>query len=374
MHNPAVQPTLAFTILIERLFMADDISPKLDGASNDKPLIFISHDSRDADLAEAFSKLLKSVSAGMLKSFRSSDKRGSEGIEFGDDWYKKLMEKLDSASDVVCLLTERSLDRPWILYEAGVAKGKLQTPVHGVALGVPLSRVSNGPFYQFQNSDDTEESLIKLVLQLCRRITGLDPDEGVVKAQVQVFKQTAGEVISSLNSPKDKKSQPEDNEAGVAKILEEMKLIVRELPMRFEQQLVDGPDRYRPKRPRRFHPMMIDEMAHMISRRSDSPIGLLIIASVAKDDFPWLYELGVEAYRASKSGDSLEAKDAIRAFRDAAEFTVRGPFMKEMGYYPKEARMQLEELPMVIDHYMRLLDKSIAKSPKKGGAAENEDT
>ena len=37
------------------------------------PLVFISHDTRDADLAEAFSKLLKSVSAGMIKTFRSSD-------------------------------------------------------------------------------------------------------------------------------------------------------------------------------------------------------------------------------------------------------------------------------------------------------------
>jgi hypothetical protein len=36
------------------------------------PLIFISHDTRDAELAEAFSNLLKSVSAGVLKSFRTS--------------------------------------------------------------------------------------------------------------------------------------------------------------------------------------------------------------------------------------------------------------------------------------------------------------
>src|SRR5471030_349308 len=79
------------------------------------PLIFISHDSRDAELAEAFSKLLKSVSGSMLKSFRSSDKKGKEGIEFGDEWFKRLMEKLKAASDVVCLFTERSLERPWIL-------------------------------------------------------------------------------------------------------------------------------------------------------------------------------------------------------------------------------------------------------------------
>src|SRR2546421_10254231 len=102
------------------------------------PLVFISHDARDAELAEAFSKLLKSVSAGMIKTFRSSDKKGNEGIDFGDEWYKRLMAKLQSTSDVVCLFTERSLDRPWILFEAGVAEGRVTTPVVGLALGVPL--------------------------------------------------------------------------------------------------------------------------------------------------------------------------------------------------------------------------------------------
>ena len=46
-------------------------------ASRTAPLVFISHDSRDAEFAEAFSKLLSSVSAGVLKSFRSSDRKGS---------------------------------------------------------------------------------------------------------------------------------------------------------------------------------------------------------------------------------------------------------------------------------------------------------
>ena len=38
-------------------------------AKSANPLVFISHDTRDAELAEAFSNLLKSVSAGVLKSF-----------------------------------------------------------------------------------------------------------------------------------------------------------------------------------------------------------------------------------------------------------------------------------------------------------------
>src|SRR3954469_22233632 len=145
-------------------------------SSASTPLVFISHDSRDAELAEAFSKLLKSVSAGMIKTFRSSDKKGTEGIDFGDEWYKRLMSKLQSTSDVVCLFTERSLDRPWLLFEAGVAKGKLNTPVLGVALGVPLSRVNAGPFYQFMNMDDSEGDLTKLMHQIARRVPDLEID------------------------------------------------------------------------------------------------------------------------------------------------------------------------------------------------------
>jgi hypothetical protein len=89
--------------------------PPAPRAADTAPMIFISHDTRDADLAEALSKLLSSVSAGVLKSFRSSDRKGSQGIAYGVEWYPELMSKLDAASDVVCLLTPRSLDRPWIL-------------------------------------------------------------------------------------------------------------------------------------------------------------------------------------------------------------------------------------------------------------------
>src|SRR4051812_17101542 len=99
------------------------------GVETTNPLIFISHDTRDAELAEEFSKLLKSASSGALKSFRASDKKGNQGIEYGLEWYATIMGKIDEASDVVCLLTRQSVERPWILYEAGVAKGKLDKKV-----------------------------------------------------------------------------------------------------------------------------------------------------------------------------------------------------------------------------------------------------
>lgn len=252
--------------------------------TSSSPLIFISHDARDAELAEAFSKLLKSVSAGMIKTFRSSDKKGTEGIDFGEEWYKRLMTQLQSTSDVVCLFTERSLDRPWILFEAGVAKGKLNTPVLGVALGVPLSRVSAGPFYQFMNMDDSEGDLTKLVNQLARRVPNLELDSDVVKSQVAAFKATEAEILKKLASGAPKADTKEEvDESAVAKLAEEMKA----LPSRVAERLVEGGDPFRRRRMRRFHPMMFEELMHMSGEPGD-PVAILMAASLVRDDMPWL--------------------------------------------------------------------------------------
>ncbi len=57
--------------------MADKEEQRNEVTKSGDALVFISHDTRDAKLAEAFSALLRSVSAGVLKSFRTSDKKGS---------------------------------------------------------------------------------------------------------------------------------------------------------------------------------------------------------------------------------------------------------------------------------------------------------
>ena len=231
-------------------------SSSLSSTSSGTPLVFISHDTRDAELAEAFSKLLKSVSAGMIKTFRSSDRKGTEGFAFGEDWYKGLMEKLQSTSDVVCLFTELSLARPWILFEAGVAKGKLNTPVGGIALGVPLKRVSDGPFYQFQNIEDSEVDLTKLVHQLAQRVPGLELDHDVVKVQVATFKKQVDAILKARTAADEKKVPNEEpEESSVAKLVEEMKA----LPSRVAERLAEsGGDPQRRRRIRRFHPMMFE--------------------------------------------------------------------------------------------------------------------
>ncbi len=243
-----------------------------------KPLVFISHDSRDAKLAEAFSNLLTDASGGNLKSFRSSDKKGNTGIEYGSEWYQAIMGALKQCTDVVALLTKQSLDRPWILYEAGVAKGRKDTTAFGVTLGIPLSTATkSGPFGQFQNCGDDEDSLTGLVTQLIGRIPDATPREEAIRRQVQTFRGSVGEL---LKQPKADESKVD--ETTVAKLFEEVKVLFRDLPQQVEQKLAEMRPESARRRRQKFHPAMFEELLHTrIGKGAEATAWLMSSASCA---------------------------------------------------------------------------------------------
>jgi len=307
-----------------------------------QPLVFISHDARDAALAVAFARLIASVSAGILKTFHSSDRRPQQGFEFGVDWYPELMTRLSSACDVVCLLTKRSLERPWILYEAGVAKGKHDIKVHGLALGIPLARAGGGPFQQFQNCDGTTESVVKLIEQLLRRLPDADPDRELLTRQVEIFRCTI-ETLQSEQTDEDDELADE-HDPSVAKLFEEIKVMFEDLPSR-----VPGPAanaRHRPRRPR----IALSELENMLrlmgaADRGGRCTAVLVCASLIRDETPWLYEMGCEVYRASLSGNASVERRAYRRFMVAAEFAAMAPVGLAVS---KEAQALLLELPLLL--------------------------
>jgi hypothetical protein len=315
-------------------------------SSQTNPLIFISHDSRDAELAEAFSKLLSSVSCGVLKSFRSSDRRGSQGIEYGIEWYPEIMKNLATASDVVCLLTQRSTDRPWILYEAGVAKGKLNTPVYGIALGIPLGRASGGPFAQFQNCDDDEESITKLVMQLVRRIPNSDPDHDAIQMQVRTFKQRVSEILKTLAQAKPvaAPATPPVDETSVAKLFEEVKLMFKDLPSRVDSKLSEAVDASRHQSPRRVNRVLLDEYLQRAVVIGDGSLAILIAISAVRDEAPWLYELGLDLCKQIDGGQPSEMNRATIRFRSALGLARSSPLVDSEETYMavRAATMALE--------------------------------
>jgi hypothetical protein len=329
----------------------EESPPKITSSS---PLIFISHDTRDAELAEAFAKLIGSVSCGMLKSFRSSDKQGIQGIEYGLEWYPQIMQKLDSSSGVVCLLTERSLNRPWILYEAGVAKGKLDIPVSGIALGITLSQANTGPFAQFQNCEDDIDSLTNLVVQLLDRIPNSEPDREMVKVQVQVFIEKKNKILSKLGAGT--KDKPSAADASIAKLFEEVKLIVQDLPTKLEGRLTEAVTPSRARRDRRFHPLMFEEL-FFLSRGKSSPIMILILFSVFREDLPWIYEMGREFYEAIRSGHGGKARELIRETARVIDMMQGHPMFEELTMSRKDLHHFLRRLPSIMEDCLHELIK-----------------
>lgn len=322
-------------------------------AKRGRTLVFISHDSRDADLAEAFANLLSDVSAGTLKSFRSSDKKGSSGIEFGTEWYKAIMSQLGDATDVVALLTQHSTNRPWILYEAGVAKGKLDTNVLGIALGVPLEKVSTGPFGQFQNCGDDEDSLTKLVIQLLQRNPDASPREEAIRMQVRVFLSGIKELLAAKGKTM---TSSGTDETSIAKLFEEVKVMVRELPERVDDRVRSVTKRVPLKRMRRFHPMMFEDLFFHSSlsetRRGQATTWLLII-SILREDFPWIYEVGLELYHALRRGNPKEISIAQKELIAIVELTSRGPFSREfISSGDEDAYFVLKSLPEMVERFL----------------------
>ena len=316
-----------------------------------KALVFVSHDSRDADIAEAFANLLSDVSAGTLKSFRSSDKRGNSGIEFGAEWYTSIMSQLDDATDVVALLTARSIDRPWILYEAGVAKGKLGTTVLGLALGVPLEKVSTGPFGQFQNCADDEDALTKLVVQLLSRNPDAAPRDEAVRMQVKLFIENLSKLLATKQKKPTDTSVSDDQ--GVAKLFEEVKAMVRELPERVDDRVRAASKRGPARGLRRIHPKVLEDLLFRVAdhggRHGSPTSSLLLLLSFARDDAPWLYETGMEIYRAMRVENRRAVVEAHKQFEAIMRAMTHDLWVREIMREDEDGYYFLRALPELVE-------------------------
>jgi len=210
--------------------------------------------------------------------------------------------------------------------------------------------------------------LTKLVIQLLRRIPNSEPDHDSIQMQVKVFKQKGTEILKKLGDTKEtKEDKAVVDETSVAKLFEEVKLMFQDLPSRVETRLSEAVDPIRRRRMRRFHPMMAEEILHFSDRSSD-PVGLLVILSLLRDELPWVYEIGMETYRAIKAGEQTEIERSMLNLRRAMDFLMRTPIMEEL-VDSKEAYMMIRELPRMLDtfiHNYLPTARKISRKDKKG--------
>jgi len=81
--------------------------------------VFISHITEEASVALVLRRYLIAAFGDSFRVFVSSDK---ESIEAGDEWYQGIIKGLTGVQTVIVLLSQESVRRGWIKFEAGVGR------------------------------------------------------------------------------------------------------------------------------------------------------------------------------------------------------------------------------------------------------------
>ncbi|MFC1926221.1 toll/interleukin-1 receptor domain-containing protein [Chloroflexota bacterium] len=103
-----------------------------------KPVVFISHSSKDQRMVRKLKELLAKKLDGTLDIFVSSD---GQSIPFGRNWVHEIEEALKSSELVFVLLSPNSVRSSWIYFEAGFSYSKGIEVIPIGVLGIDLSQL-----------------------------------------------------------------------------------------------------------------------------------------------------------------------------------------------------------------------------------------
>lgn len=193
--------------------------------------------------------------------------------------------------------------------------------------------------------------------------------------QVKLFIQSLSKVLAK--APKKAVAESGGEDQNVAKLFEEVKAMVRELPERVDSKFLQISRRTPYKAMRHLHPKMLEEILFVSAgpdeRGGTSAAALLLILSLVKDDIPWLHEVGMAIYRAMVSDDSRLVKSAHRQFQITMELAMHGPWRRNFSRDDEDSFMLSHYLPELIERAVKRYMESapirrrLAKSIEESG-------
>ena len=84
------------------------------------------------------------------------------------------------------------------------------------------------------------------------------------------------------------------------------------------------------------------------------------MVSLVREDAPWLYEIGMNVYRAMLSGERPAVEAAHKQFLSTMEIMISGPWMRELMRDDEEMYILTRYLPELIE---RAIVEFMASSP-----------
>ncbi len=305
----------------------------------------------------------------------------SEDIDKGARWSTDIAEELENSTFGILCVTKENIQTPWLNFEAGaLSKSMDKSYVSPFLFDIKRSEV-NGPILQFQSTIFDKEDIKKLIITLNKACgEGLLTDERNSKTFEVWYPSLENQLNTIIDKLTKKHETEKSKEAKMSNdkssvnsdyILEEVLNISR-----INQKLLRTPDKFVENnlheikenieliknnlqrnvresqniRKIRFHPMFLEELLHMNTKFENSLIGIQITLSLFKNDYPWLYDSGIEITNKIKSKISKKEKEELlESFYYLMEFTFEHPIMREMyGNRDKELIMIGRELPRIL--------------------------
>jgi TIR domain-containing protein len=276
-------------------------------------------------------------------------------IEAGERWANVVAKELETTKFGIICITRDNIASPWILFEAGaLAKSMQEGRVIPLLLDIEFKDIA-GPLAQFQ-AKKVEKIGVSDVVTSINQFS----DTKLADTRLALQFETLWPALEMKVAEIPQSPAPARQNRPQHEILEELVSSVRGLDVKFRESAEESP-RLRRRR-HRFHPMMLHEMMHMMELGPRDPIRFLLIASFVRDDFPWIYELGLDAYRTASIGKSDKAaNEARKRFLTACRMLRRGPLMEFSD--DKETHMIFRELMHMVEQELSLFDTDDSTDP-----------
>jgi hypothetical protein len=258
-------------------------------------------------------------------------------IDAGDRWGAELAKELTESNFGISCATKDNVLAPWLLFEAGaIAKSVEAGKLIPLLLDIDFKDLS-GPLTQFQAKKAERQGVLELVHSVNNSATSPVPEGRLAQLFDALWPELESKIEAiPVSDSTVKVTRPE------GEILEELVASVRTVDSRVRDAL-DDEGFSRRRRSGKFYPPMMRELFHELSGSEDDPIQIVVFASFFRDDVPWLYELGLQAYKTIIARDIQGSRRALRSFQRGLKLVTHGSFGREFGVDRERMHMLLME-------------------------------
>jgi tetratricopeptide (TPR) repeat protein len=169
--------------------------------------LFLSHSHGDHKLADALKELIERCCPGHIEVKASSAAPSAGGIALGSDWLDWVHEQVRGSKFTAVILTPKSVDKPWLMWEAGAVSG-VSLAAREASTIIPLVyRLSMeqvpSPLRSRQAAHGEDRESIKRVLETLNQSISLAPTvfSGLVDSFVPKYLESTAQALAETSPP-----------------------------------------------------------------------------------------------------------------------------------------------------------------------------